>query len=147
MVRTGIDRVEIRTAPSEKPLEPCVNAGEPVGGDVAACYRRLVRNHDREPSCLVEPRDGGGDAVEQLHALRRVEVMHFAVERPVAIEEDRRTQAAARQPLGDAGGDVTLHAIEPFGRADVLDVFGRHVAVQPAPGFEHRRKDVPRQVP
>jgi hypothetical protein len=66
----------------------------------------------------------------------------FDIERAVAIEEDGSLRLVEGCAADCAGRQRVANAFQPFGRARVLDVFGRGVTTQRRSGRQHARKEI-----
>src|SRR5215217_2458772 len=89
MVRAIVDRVELRVL--KITLEPIVNARDHLLGKVATRDTRLVRDHDRQPSIIIQSPDRLRRIRKHTKPRRMIDVTNLLGNRAIAIDKNCRT--------------------------------------------------------
>lgn len=89
MMRTIVERVDVRAALLQLRIHPIVQARDVVLGEVAARDAALIRDDDREIAVRIRPAHGIDRALRPHEVRGIVEIVHIDVERAVTVEKDR----------------------------------------------------------
>ncbi len=142
MVRTGVDRVDVRAFAAQFHLQTIVDAGEFFKRALAAGDDGLVGDDDDAELGLAQEMDGPGRTGNQVEIFGAADVGDFFVERAVAVEEDGGPGVIETTSLHDPTFEVGGDPVEAFRGTGVLDVFGTGVAVEADALREKSREDV-----
>src|SRR5215217_505030 len=89
MMRAIVNRIELRVF--DLTLEPIVNARDQLLREISARHTRLVRNHDRQPTIVIQDPDRLRRIRKHTKPRRMIDVTNLLGNRAVSIDENCRT--------------------------------------------------------